>query len=429
MFARLVAALALLSLTTASLAQSGAAPVRPKAKVWLTAGEASRDRYADSTAAPARSSPPPADRSTERSPPPAAGQSAAPLRNVNDGPAKPKTKVYSGSGTLPSNDGQVWREYDISPYTLRVTSTNRPEQAIIDWVLRETGYEAWHTEPVGLLSANSRLLKVYHTPEMQSLVTEVVDRFVNTEAESQGFGLRVVTVDNPNWRAIGHRMMKAVPVQTQSVQAWLLEKEDAAMLLAELRKHTDFREHSSPHLLVNNGQSTTVSLRRPLSYVRDVVLQPGTWPGFQTESAQIDEGFSLELNPLLSLDGGTIDAILKCNIDQVERLQSVNIEVPTAVAPRQRTKIEVPQVSNCRLHERFHWPVSQVLLVGLGVVATPVPTERGTNLIAMALSMPQPAPRADLLVFIENKGQQGQATTTAAARTGRIDTKSYRGRY
>ena len=45
-------------------------------------------------------------------------------------------------GILLDPDFKVWREYDITPYTLRVTSTNRPEQAIIDWILRETGYEA-----------------------------------------------------------------------------------------------------------------------------------------------------------------------------------------------------------------------------------------------------------------------------------------------
>ena len=30
-------------------------------------------------------------------------------------------------------------------------STSRPEQAIIDWILRDTGYEIWHSEPVCLL--------------------------------------------------------------------------------------------------------------------------------------------------------------------------------------------------------------------------------------------------------------------------------------
>ena len=444
MSTRLVAALlVMLSLTAVASAQTTTrSPGASRTKnVWLTAGGTSgtaSQRYADRTAAPPATLNDTAPRGDDRIAPSeqfSTGDrnmgdrsAAAPLSNVSGGPPKPIAKVRTGTATLPSDDGQVWREYDISPYTLRVASTNRPEQAIVDWVLRETGYEVWHSEPLGLLSADSRTLKVYHTPQMQALVTEVVDRFVNTEAESHAFGLRVVTIDDPNWRAVAHRMMRPVPVQTQGVQAWLLEKENAALLLAELRKRTDFREHSSPHLLVNNGQSTVVSLRRPISYIRDVILRPGTWPGFETEAAQIDEGFSLELNPLLSLDGNSIDAILKCNIDQVERLQEVNLEVPTAVAPRQRTKIEVPQASHCRLHERFHWPVDQVLLVGLGVVATPVPTERNPNLLAMALAMPQQAPRADLLVFIENKGKQSQATT-ATARTGRVDAQSYRGRY
>src|SRR5687768_6225286 len=95
MLARLVAALAMLSLTTASLAQSKTAAARPQTKnVWLTAGEASRDRYADTSAATSRpASPPPADQGSQRSPPPATGPIAAPLRNVNDGPAKPLAKV------------------------------------------------------------------------------------------------------------------------------------------------------------------------------------------------------------------------------------------------------------------------------------------------------------------------------------------------
>jgi hypothetical protein len=363
---------------------------------------------------------------------------AAAGRAVVDGVRKQIAKVKAGTGNLPADAGQVWREYDISPYTLRVTSTNRPEQAVIDWVLRETGYEAWHSDPVGLLSADHRSLKVYHTPEMHEIVSEIVDRFVNSEAESQAFGLRVITVESPNWRSVAHRMMMAVPVQTQGVQAWLLEKENASLLLAELRKRNDFREHSSPHLLVNNGQSAVVSATRPLSYIRDVVVRPGTWPGFETESAVIDEGFSIELSPLLSIDGGTIDAILKCNIDQVERLQSVNLDVPTTVSPRQRTKIEVPQVSHCRLHERFHWPINQVLLVSLGVVATPTPVDRNPNLVQMALAMPPSPPRADLLVLVEHKGRshlpQPAAAPAATAgvqgeRTGRVQGRSYGNRY
>ena len=64
-------------------------------------------------------------------------------------------RVTKGPGTLPNDAGQEWREYDISPYTLRVTTTNRPEQAIVDWILRETGHEAWHGEPLGTADRQS----------------------------------------------------------------------------------------------------------------------------------------------------------------------------------------------------------------------------------------------------------------------------------
>ena len=70
-------------------------------------------------------------------------------------PRRPIARVTSGSGSLPNQHGQIWREYDISPYTARVTTTKRPEQAIVDWILRETGYEVWHREPLGILSAHA----------------------------------------------------------------------------------------------------------------------------------------------------------------------------------------------------------------------------------------------------------------------------------
>src|SRR5690242_9646078 len=42
-------------------------------------------------------------------------------------------KVSKGAGILPNDQGQVWREYDISAYTARVRDVARPEQAIVDW--------------------------------------------------------------------------------------------------------------------------------------------------------------------------------------------------------------------------------------------------------------------------------------------------------
>ena len=144
--------------------------------------------------------------------------------------APTRARVTKGSGALPNDQGQVWREYDITPYTTRITTTNRPEQTIVDWILRETGYETWHSDPVGLLSANRNTLRVYHTPEIQAVVADIVDRFVNTQADAYAFSLRVATVGNPNWRAKALPMMTPIPVQSPGIQGWLLAKEDAQLL-------------------------------------------------------------------------------------------------------------------------------------------------------------------------------------------------------
>ena len=359
-----------------------------------------------------------------------AATSLEPVPAEQSPPSRPTTPVVGSSeplpsdGTLPNGHGQIWREYDISPYTLNVTSTKRPEQAVIDWILQETGYEAWHGEPLGVLSASPRTLRVYHTPEIQAVVADLVDRFVSSEAESTAFSLRVATVEHPNWRAKAQRMLRPVSVQTPGASAWLLAKEDAAMLLSDLGRRSDFRQHSSPYMMVNNGQSTVVSSTRERDYIRDLLPQPNAWPSFQAEMGQIDEGFTLEFGPLLSADRRMIDAVIKCDIDQVEKMVPVVIEVPTAVAPRQRTNIEVPQITHFRFHERFRWPTDQVLLIDMGMVAMPVPIDSKPWI--PGLPMGAAPTRADLLVFVEAKGRSD--TPAGLPMTARHSATSYRAR-
>ena len=340
-------------------------------------------------------------------------------------------QVSKGNRTLPNNQGEVWREYDISSYTLRVQNTQHPEQAIVDWILRETGYEAWHSTPVGLLSANDRKLLVYHTPQMQRVVADIVDRFVNSQAENHGFGMRIITVGNPNWRARALPLMKALPVQSSGVQGWMLAKEDAALLISELRRRTDYREHNPPHQLVKNGESLVVSTMRQRPYTKGIIRTQQTWPGYQPELGQLDEGFSLEFSPLLSLDTKTVDAVIKLRLAQVEKMLSVKLEVPSNIAPNQRAECQVPQMTMVQLHERFRWPTDQVLLLSMGVVATPGPQKPNIIADTLQISLGNSAPRADALLFVESKGPVtptlpgGIATPTTATRTQ----QTFHGRY
>jgi hypothetical protein len=357
---------------------------------------------------------------------PPAGQANQQLTPITSGPQR--AVVTERTNGLPRTAGQVFRDYDIRPYTLRSTGTGRPEQLIVDWILRETGYEAWHTAPVGVLTATRETLSVYHTPEMHAVVADIVDRFVNTQADRAAFTLHIATVENPNWRARALPLMTPIPVQSPGVQGWLLAKEDAALLMAELTRRTDYREYSSAGHLISNGQMVVVSTMRPRQYVKGIIPTAQTWPGYQPEMGQLEEGFALEFSPLMGLDMASADAIVKLRLTQVEKMLPVKLDMPSIVAPNQRVQVEVPQLTTANLHERFRWPTDKVLLLSMGVVATPTPS-RG-NPITSAMPMLKSAPRADALLMVECKATVAPLSTAVpAVRSATLPQQSFQGRY
>ena len=131
-------------------------------------------------------------------------------------------------------------EYDISPYTNNITGNENPQQAILDWILRETGKDMWFNQPMGMLNADRNRIYVYHTPEIQNVVRTIVDRFVHTRGQLQTIDLKLVTVEKPNWRSDVYAMLQPVEVQTPGVEAWLVSKENAAMLLSQLSRAATF---------------------------------------------------------------------------------------------------------------------------------------------------------------------------------------------
>lgn len=349
-----------------------------------------------------------------------AGESAAAA------PSRPRKSAASAQlPPLPATEGQVWQEYDIQPYTSRVKDVEKPEQAVVDWVLRETGTDVWFGEPLALMNATKDTLRVYHVPAIQQRVKAIVDRLVDSSAESYVLGVRLLTVGSPNWRAKALPMLRPVPVQAPGVDAWLVSKEHASLLVAELRKRTDFREHSSPNLIIHNGQTHALTRRNPRNYMRSLRPRENAWLGFEPEPSSIQEGFELLLSPLMSLDGNTVDAVIKCQIDQVERFVPVTVDVPLASGQTQRHQVEVPQMVSWRLHERFRWPADHVLLLSCGVVAAPGP-ER-TNPLGLPLpSLTSSPARADALLLLDCKGTASQTLVTPPrTATG----ESFQGRY
>ena len=118
-----------------------------------------------------------------------------------------------------------------------------------------------------------------------------------------------------------------------------------------------------------------------------------------------------------------IDAVLKCEVDQVEKMLPVKIDVPSAVVRQQTTKVEVPQLISSRMHERFRWPVDQVLLISMGVGPTPVPQAPNTLNVPLLTG----GSRADLLVFLESRGKL--ASPPSALPAAPTAASKYPGRY
>lgn len=338
-------------------------------------------------------------------------------------------KVTSGIDELPRTAGQVWRAYDISPFTKRFPVESRPQQEIIDWILRETGTDLWFNEPLGILSATNDTLRVYHTPEVQAVVYDIVDRFVDPAASNYVLTFHVVTVGSPNWRSRAFSVMQPIQVQSDGIQGWLISRENAAVLLGELKRRSDFREIQGPSVYVPSGHTEFLHRTRPVNYIESLVPNPANPIAATPVNGSINEGYALEVSSLKAREGEMIEAVIKCHVNQLEKFQNVNIDLVNSLGQSQRSMIQVPQVVTWRLHERFKWPANQVLLLSCGVVATPGATSNSLIPIP-GLS---PSGRADALLFFEIKRANettGVPTTPGnAPATATLPSVNSQGRY
>jgi hypothetical protein len=143
-------------------------------------------------------------------------------------------------------------------------------------------------------------------------------------------------------------------------------------------------------------------------------------PNYQPLTANVDEGYSVSINCLSSLDSRTIEAIIKCDIDQIERLTNVNVDVPNQLDGSQTVNLQIPQIVSWRLHERFRWSGDQVLLLTCGVVAgIEQPGSKIGPLIPM-LGNNLRTKRAEALLFIDYRGPAQESNLPQASRDSMV---------
>jgi hypothetical protein len=294
-------------------------------------------------------------------------------------------------GQIPATAGQTWKQHEIAPFVKMAGEGS--QRYVVDWILQETGYPAWHGATAASLSADADTVSCFHTPERQARVEEIVGRFVDSAAVPHRFTVRVLGLDTPAWRSEARPALTAVPAATPGVQAWIAPRETAAAVLGRLRSRSDCRELPTGPVLAANGLPATLSGGRKQPYVQDIAPRPDAWPGWQMQAAACDEGLAIDIHPLLTRDGSAVEAVLRCRIDQIERMAAVSLASPVN---QQRVQVEVPQVAAVRVGERFRWPANQTLFVGLGLVPWPVPAQ---NVSAVALIADDK--RCDVVIVVE----------------------------
>ena len=285
-----------------------------------------------------------------------------------------------GTG-LPNNHGQIGRAYNITPYTNRPSLSQTPQTTITSWILRRTGTEIWHGEPFGFMSATREQLSVYHTPEMQNLIAETVDRFVSTKNAQKMFSLRIVSLGSPDWRNSNRNYTYLTPIRidTPGVQGWLVSKTHVGLLLDNITRRNDAREHVSANSALVNAQTTVVPYHATRYFVRDVQVRPSAPGGYITDPTMLTEGFQFEVTPLISLDGKTLEARIKCDMVQVDRMHPLTFSTPSSASPSAKVTVEKPQVANFSVDELISWPSDHVLLLDLGIVPLLIPMPQQTQ--------------------------------------------------
>jgi hypothetical protein len=353
------------------------------------------------------------------------------------------TITRSNNRALDASAGQYWATYDLKPYTEHLKSHPKPQQAIVDWVIRETGSDLWFNEPMGILTASRDTLSVYHNDGVHQMVKKVYERFVNGSIEPQNFTARIVLIGSPNWRTNTLAWMRSVDPKSPGIQGWLLNKEQTAMLMSTLRARNDYAEVAGARLEAINGQPQFIENLRTVSYAKGYrqIQQPNGVAAYIPSNDSIREGYQIKLVPILTPDEKSIDMVVQCSLDQVERLNPVPIQLPGFNGQPQTHQITVPQMMSWRLEERFQWPSDQTLVLSCGVVAPPAESTRATILntqsnpgfLGLGKLIPQSAAtRADALLIIEYNGPARKPTdqTTPAGLPNSASTNPIsRGRY
>lgn len=241
--------------------------------------------------------------------PPAAPQPAAAPASPPAGAADAPTAVASTAAPfvdqtvfLPAR--QEWREYDITAYTAKFPPSARAEDAVRQWILRETGEGSWHGIDVASLTVSPSRIRVYHGPQTQEQVARLLGRFLYYVPGQFRSRVRIWSVKDSDWRSRSAVALQSVGKGPAAGKVWLISPADANVLAEHLSHRNNGTVLAEPEFLVANGQTAQVRWS-----------EDNTSGSAATDGASVDEGITLRFSPLIAEDAVS----LTVDIDAVAR--------------------------------------------------------------------------------------------------------------
>jgi len=316
--------------------------------------------------------------------------STAKGRRVSDGddePAKPRRAranpedvestapdggPESGHGesipaNFPNQAGFEWKSFPISAYTALDPNAASPQTAILDWVFRRTTTAPWHGDKVAVLCASRTQIRAYNSPKILKQVAEVVDQFVEAQADVLSIRVRFLAASDSRWRYSVLPRLTAIGNGPQGQQIWLGSIADTESVINQMQIWQGFKALGDKKVEVLNGQTLRFDNIQKRAFVGSVQRDGAVGLGFQPKVENLDEGVVLRFSPLLGYDGDTLDAAVELSTNLVRKLHQVKVLGPREIGTGE-VAIDVPEVSETRLNQPIrNWPLGQALIISTGI--------------------------------------------------------------
>ena len=314
---------------------------------------------------------------------------------------------------FPPEPGFQWKRYPIAKYTRAATNQSPPpEKAIIDWIFKRTGFSAWHSEKIAVLSASQTELRVYNSPDVLKQVDEVVERFTNAVDDVLSIRVQFIAAVDTRWRYSVFNRLTFVGSGPQGQQIWAMNVGDAALVLSQMQVQQGFRKLADTRVEMLNGQTLTVRTGEPRTFASGLQREGGPGAGFQARADKIEESIVLKLSPLLNIDGDATDAMIDLTVNTVRSFHRTRVLTPRDTGAADMA-IDVPEATQTRLEQTVkNWRLGQTLVISAGIHPGVLSNKGGW----FNLPIPGTYPTGtEVLAFIE-------AETVAKAKTSsRVD--------